>query len=212
MFRPALNLLRLMPGSTATLVKTTQINELANPVLLSRSLHLTSNVAKERRDLRTYRMSMPGKDEGTAGEKSVDIDGLGVQEDLFPDENTPNRLFDGIPYKELPIFNIKVTPNNTIITLTDFKGGVHILKSCGTEGFRTARKGTNIAAQTTAISISTKAQSIGVRTARVRIRGIGPGRLAAIKGLQMGGTNIVSITDNTHVSWCPPRPRKQRRV
>lgn len=79
MFRPALNLLRLMPVSTATRVKTTQINELANPILLSRSLHLTSNVSKERRDLRTFRMSMPTKDEGTVGEKSIDIDGLGVQ-------------------------------------------------------------------------------------------------------------------------------------
>lgn len=33
---------------------------------------------------------------------------------------------------------------------------------------------------------------------------------SAIKGLQMGGLNIVSITDNTPVSWNPPRPRKQR--
>lgn len=49
------------------------------------------------------------------------------REDLFPDVNTPNRLFDGIPYKELPIFNIKATRNNTIISLTDFKGNIVVV-------------------------------------------------------------------------------------
>jgi len=28
----------------------------------------------------------------------------------------------------------------------------------------------------------------------------------------MTGLNIVSITDDTRVSWNPPRPRKQRRI
>lgn len=44
------------------------------------------------------------------------------KDNLFPDEDTPNRLFYGIPFKELPVFNIKVSPNNTIISLTDYKG------------------------------------------------------------------------------------------
>lgn len=35
-----------------------------------------------------------------------------------------------------------------------FAGRVHIIRSCGIEGFKTARKGTNIAAQTTAITFS----------------------------------------------------------
>lgn len=34
----------------------------------------------------------------------------------------------------------------------------------------------------------------------------------AIKGLQLTELNIVSITDDTRVSWNPPRPRKQRRI
>ncbi|XP_011494467.1 PREDICTED: 28S ribosomal protein S11, mitochondrial, partial [Ceratosolen solmsi marchali] len=91
-------------------------------------------------------------------------------------------------------------------------GKVLILKSCGTEGFKNAKKGTNIAAQTTAIEISQEALRLGIETAKLRVQGIGPGRLAAIKGLQLGGTKIISITDNTHVSWNPPRPRKRRRI
>lgn len=52
----------------------------------------------------------------------------------------------------------------------------------------------------------------GIKTVRVRVQGLGPGRLASVKGLQMGGLDIVSVTDFTHVSWNPPRPRKARRL
>jgi small subunit ribosomal protein S11 len=74
---------------------------------------------------------------------------------VFPDGETPNRLFEGTPFKELPVINIKVSPNNTIMTITDAKSGMpQIIRSCGMEGFKNTRKGTNIAAQATAISIS----------------------------------------------------------
>lgn len=52
----------------------------------------------------------------------------------------------------------------------------------------------------------------GLHTVRVVVRGLGPGRASSVKGLQMGGLNIVSITDATRVSDNPPRPRKARRV
>ncbi|KAF3423163.1 hypothetical protein E2986_12768 [Frieseomelitta varia] len=52
----------------------------------------------------------------------------------------------------------------------------------------------------------------GFRTVRLRIQGIGPGRMGAIKGFQLAGVNVVSITDDTRVSYNPPRPRKQRRI
>jgi hypothetical protein len=35
---------------------------------------------------------------------------------------------------------------------------------------------------------------------------------SAIKGLQMGGMDIISVTDSTPVSWNPPRPRKRRKL
>ncbi|XP_046403992.1 28S ribosomal protein S11, mitochondrial isoform X2 [Ischnura elegans] len=134
------------------------------------------------------------------------------QGDIFPDENTPSRLFAGIPFADLPICHIRASPNNTIISVTDSKGGVKLLRSCGMEGFKNTRKGTNIAAQATAISISTAAVNRGYKTVRVKVQGLGPGRMSAIKGLQMGGLDIVSITDNTKVSWHPPRPRKQKKL
>ncbi|KAL1397242.1 hypothetical protein pipiens_009907, partial [Culex pipiens pipiens] len=57
-----------------------------------------------------------------------------------------------------------------------------------------------------------KAIERGYKTVRVTVRGLGPGRMSAIKGLEMAGMNIVSITDSTRVSWNPPRPRKQRKL
>ncbi|RVE47808.1 hypothetical protein evm_007563 [Chilo suppressalis] len=156
---------------------------------------------------------IPLDDEGVQGEKIVDLDSvIKSKQNLFPTLESDDTLFDGIPYKSLPICNIRVTHNNTIITLTDAAGTVKLIKSCGIEGFKNTKKGTNIAAQTTAISLATKAIDRGFKTVRVKVRGLGPGRLASVKGLQMGGLQIVSVTDNTHVSWNPPRPRKARRL
>nr|CAG4649701.1 EOG090X0DZ9 [Scapholeberis mucronata] len=156
--------------------------------------------------------AMPKLDEGTLGENLVDVT-YNEQTGLFPDRNTPNKLFDGVRYADLPICHIKSSPNNTIISLTDSTGVVKSSHSCGKEGFKNTREGTNIAAQATAITLSTRGVSMGYKTVRVTVSGLGPGRMAAIKGLTMGGMNVVSITDRTPVSWSNnPRPKKRRKL
>lgn len=156
---------------------------------------------------------IPADDEGVQGEKIVDLDAvLKAKQNIFPTLESDYQLYDGIPYKDIPICNIRVSHNNTVFTITDAAGKVRLIRSCGIEGFKNTKKGTNIAAQTTAISIATKAIDKGFKNVRVRVQGLGPGRLAAVKGLQMGGLEIISVTDNTHVSWNPPRPRKARRL
>jgi small subunit ribosomal protein S11 len=132
---------------------------------------------------------------------------------IFPDENTPDRLYNGVRFADLPIFHIKASPNNTIINLTDAQGVTFMIHSCGREGFKNTREGTNIAAQATAITIATRAVQKGYQNVRVTVRGLGPGRMSAIKGLTMGGINVVSVTDVTPVTWKPfPRPKKQRKL
>ncbi|XP_069321842.1 small ribosomal subunit protein uS11m isoform X2 [Eulemur rufifrons] len=84
--------------------------------------------------------------------------------------------------------------------------------SCGTEGFRNAKKGTGIAAQTAGIAAAAKATAKGVTYVRVVVKGLGPGRLSAIKGLTMGGLQVISITDNTPIPHNGCRPRKARRL
>lgn len=73
---------------------------------------------------------------------------------MFPDATSHLRIFDGIPYEQLPVINIKATKNNTIFNLVNAKGKTLSIRSCGVEGFKHARKGTNVAAQATAISFS----------------------------------------------------------
>ncbi|XP_017779298.1 PREDICTED: 30S ribosomal protein S11 [Nicrophorus vespilloides] len=175
-------------------------------------LSTTAAKCRQVEDRREMLKSLPAIDEGTSGEKAVDIDSMIHHKDIFPNLDTPNMMFNGTPFKELPIFNIRVSSNNTVFSLTDYKGTPKIIRSCGIEGFKNARKGTNIAAQATAISVATRALEKGIKTIRVRVRGIGPGRMSAIKGLQMAGMDIVSITDSTPVAWDPPRPRKQRKL
>ncbi|PSN43165.1 hypothetical protein C0J52_09897 [Blattella germanica] len=50
------------------------------------------------------------------------------REDLFPDENTPTRLFNGIRFCDVPICNIRASKNNTIISLTTARGKNFLLK------------------------------------------------------------------------------------
>lgn len=42
---------------------------------------------------------------------------------MYPDENTPTRLFNGTPFREVPICDIKASKNNTIISVSDAQGG-----------------------------------------------------------------------------------------
>lgn len=155
---------------------------------------------------------MPKLDEGTLGEHLVDVT-YDEQTGLFPDEGTPNRLYDGIRYADLPICNIKASPNNTIITITDAAGIVKMIHSCGREGFKNTREGTNIAAQATAVTIATRGVAEGMKSVRVTVRGLGPGRMSAIKGLTIAGMNVISITDATPVPWAAhPRPKKRRKL
>ncbi|XP_015224539.1 PREDICTED: 28S ribosomal protein S11, mitochondrial [Cyprinodon variegatus] len=118
----------------------------------------------------------------------------------------------GKKFEELPIVHIKATYNNTHIQLSDSAGQSLVRTSCGTEGFKNIKKSTPIAAQTAGISAAAKATAKGVTFVRVVVKGLGPGRLSAIKGLTMGGLQVVSITDNTPVPHNGCRPRKARRM
>ncbi|XP_029948333.1 small ribosomal subunit protein uS11m [Salarias fasciatus] len=118
----------------------------------------------------------------------------------------------GNKFEDLPIVHIKATYNNTHIQLTDSKGMPLVRTSCGTEGFKNIKKSTPIAAQTAGISAGSKATVKGVKFVRVVVKGLGPGRQSAIKGLTMGGLEVVSITDNTPVPHNGCRPRKARRM
>lgn len=178
-----------------------------------RDVHITSNTMREfRAGNQKVRATETGKHVILEGERTTDVSRTSELNSLFPDASTPYKLFDGVRYDHLHIINVKSTPNNTIMSLTDYKGKGKMLHSAGIEGFKNTKKGTNIAAQQAAITFGTRILKSGIKIVRLRIQGIGPGRMGALKGLQLSNLQVVSITDDTRVSWNPQRPRKQRRI
>lgn len=109
--------------------------------------------------------------------------------------------------------HILATFNNTIITVTDIKGGVISFSSAGACGFRGSKKGTAYAAQVAAEKALAEAkQSNGLSKADVYVKGIGLGRDAAIRAMQTNGIALDSIHDVTGVPHGGVRPKKARRV
>lgn len=126
---------------------------------------------------------------------------------------------NGKKYKELPIIFLNAGKNNTKLGMTDARQNVKAYTSAGMEGFKGAKRGTNIAAQTAAMSFAKKlVRQSKVTHVRVVVKGLGPGRVSALEGMVMGGLNVVSVSDDTPVFGLDqgqgpgPRPRKRRRV
>ncbi|MGB9707568.1 MAG: 30S ribosomal protein S11 [Microgenomates group bacterium] len=108
---------------------------------------------------------------------------------------------------------IIATFNNTFITITDKKGNVIINGSCGMFGFTGTRKSTPHAASTTAEATLKKALSeYGLRTIDVFVKGIGPGREAALRVIKNSDLEINRIVDITPIPHNGVRPPKVRRV
>nr|YP_009435878.1 ribosomal protein S11 [Monopsis flava]ATG25967.1 ribosomal protein S11 [Monopsis flava] len=99
--------------------------------------------------------------------------------------------------------------NNTIVTVTDVQGRVVSSSSAGNCGFRSSRKGTPFAAQTTAenaISI------VVLKRAEVLIKGAGLGRDAALRAIRKSGIRVTLVRDVTPLPHNGCRPPKKRRV
>ena len=95
------------------------------------------------------------------------------------------------------IAHIHATFNNTIVMITDRHGNTLCWATSGGAGFRGSRKSTPFAAQVAAGSCGEKAQAFGIKNLDVRVKGPGPGRDSAIRGLNAQGLKIQSITDVT---------------
>ncbi len=107
---------------------------------------------------------------------------------------------------------VRSTFNNTIITLTDPKGNVITWGSPGAIGYKGSRKSTPFAAQQAAIRAAEAAAKMGLRDVDVKVKGPGSGREAAIRGLNQGGLNVLSIEDVTPLPHNGCRPPKRRRA
>lgn len=110
------------------------------------------------------------------------------------------------------IIHIRSTFNNTIVTVTDNDGNVIASSSAGRQGFKGSRKSTPFAAQLAAQDALRQAMEQGMRMAEVRVKGLGVGREAALRALQVGGFSISIIRDVTPIPHNGCRPPKRRRI
>ncbi|MCP4581620.1 MAG: 30S ribosomal protein S11 [candidate division Zixibacteria bacterium] len=110
------------------------------------------------------------------------------------------------------VVHIKATFNNTIITITDTKGGVIAWSSAGKAGFKGSKKSTPFAAQVAAQATAKEAMDMGLRRVEVVVKGPGSGREATIRSIQAAGLEIIAIKDVTPIPHNGCRPPKSRRV
>jgi small subunit ribosomal protein S11 len=110
------------------------------------------------------------------------------------------------------VVHIQSTFNNTIVTITNLKGEVISWSSAGAVGFKGARKSTPFAAKTAAQTAARQSMDQGLKQAKVLVKGAGPGRETAIRGLIDSGLQITLIRDITAIPHNGCRPPKKRSV
>lgn len=102
--------------------------------------------------------------------------------------------------------------NNIIISITNNDGQVISWSSAGKNGFRGSKKNTPYAAQVSAEDCAKVAHEMGMRKAKVYVKGPGTGRESAIRSIHNMGIEVVEIVDVTPLPHNGCRPPKRRRV
>ncbi|MFH1769594.1 MAG: 30S ribosomal protein S11 [Parcubacteria group bacterium] len=122
-----------------------------------------------------------------------------------PRKTTKRQMATGI----ITVFS---TYNNTIVSITDTKGEVVTWSSAGSIGFKGTKKSTPYAATLVAKDAIEKAERFGLKEVKLVIKGVGPGREGAIRGIASSGLDVMSIVDNTPQAHNGVRAPKPRRV
>jgi len=105
------------------------------------------------------------------------------------------------------------TFNNTIVTVTDEKGNPIVIGSTGMFGFTGTRKSTPYAATvSTSTALKKAITNHSFRIADVFVKGIGPGREAALRTIKESEIEVNQIIDITPIPHNGVRPPKIRRV
>ena len=107
--------------------------------------------------------------------------------------------------------HISATFNNTIVTITTIGGDTIVQKSAG-QHQSGARKKLGLAGEQAAKEAAKAVVAMGMTAVYVKVNGPGHGRDAAVKGLDMGGLKILTISDTTGVPFNGCRPPKEKRV
>ncbi len=118
----------------------------------------------------------------------------------------------GVSVSESGKAYINATFNNTLIVITNLKGDTVAWSSSGAMGFKGTRKSTPYAATLAAENTGKKAVEKGLKSVEVYVKGPGPGRDSALRGIRNAGLSISLIADVTPIPHNGPRAKSKRRV
>ncbi|MGL4343049.1 MAG: 30S ribosomal protein S11 [Metamycoplasmataceae bacterium] len=107
------------------------------------------------------------------------------------------------------IAHIHSTHQNTIVSFTDAQGNVFAWSSSGAIGYKGTKKKTPYAAGLAAAAAAEEAKKYGLKEVDVKLKGIGPGKDAARKQIEVSGINIKNIEDVTPIPHNGTRPPKK---
>jgi len=110
------------------------------------------------------------------------------------------------------IVHINISYNNTLVAISDLGGNVIAFSSAGLLGFRGSKKSTPYAATLVAKDAIEKAKRFGLTSVRIIVKGVGPARESAIRGVAGSGLNITSLMDATPVPHNGVKSPKPRRI
>ncbi len=107
---------------------------------------------------------------------------------------------------------VKASYNNTVVTVTDMKGGVLAWATAGSLGFNGPKKATPFASSKVVATLTEKLKTKKITDLEMFVRGVGGGRDSALRSFVAQGFNVTAIKDVTPVPHNGPRPKKVRRV
>lgn len=107
------------------------------------------------------------------------------------------------------IAHIHSTHQNTIVTFTDLKGNVIAWSSSGAIGYKGTKKKTPYAAGLAAAAASEAAKEHGLKEVKVELKGLGSGKDAARKQIEVSGISVKEIKDVTPIPHNGTRPPKK---
>ncbi|MGP1451263.1 MAG: 30S ribosomal protein S11 [Metamycoplasmataceae bacterium] len=107
------------------------------------------------------------------------------------------------------VAHIHSTNQNTIVTFTDENGNVLSWSSAGAIGYKGTKKKTPYAAGLAAQAAAESAKEHGIKTVRVELKGLGAGKDAARKQIEVAGISVTEVKDVTPVPHNGTRPPKR---
>lgn len=107
------------------------------------------------------------------------------------------------------IAHIHSTNQNTIVTFTDEKGNVVAWSSSGAIGYKGTKKKTPYAAGLAAQAAAEAAKEHGMKSVKVELKGLGSGKDAARKQIEVSGITVTEIKDVTPVPHNGTRPPRR---